>query len=205
MLCVIQNRTHIVKQKNILQDIFTKKDFTQDELDIILPKFKRKDFLKGDYLLQEGQTANYYWFIETGFIRSFVIDTEGHDVSTNFYTIADIVIDWPSFFMRTPIKENIQALTDCICWQLDFENFQQMFHSIEAFREAGRSRLVKSYFELKRHSTGLITDQAKDRYLRLISEKPQIVPNVPLKLIASFLGITDTSLSRIRKEITKEK
>jgi CRP-like cAMP-binding protein len=198
------NNTLLVKDKNILQAIFNKKDFSPNELDIILPKFRRKEFLKGDYLLREGNTANYYWFVEKGFIRSFAIDTEGNDVSTNFYTTADIVIDWPSFFMRTAVKENIQALTDCICWQLDFETFQQLFHSIEAFREAGRSRLVKSYFELKRHSIGLITDQAKDRYLRLISEKPQIVHNVPLKLIASFLGVTDTSLSRIRKEITEE-
>ncbi len=194
-----------MKEKSILQDIFTRKDFSQNELDIILPKFKQKKFFKGDYLLQQGKTANYYWFVESGFIRSFAIDTEGNDVSTNFYTVADIVIDWPSFFMRSATKENIQALTDCTCWQLDFETFQQLFHSIEAFREAGRSRLVKSYFELKEHSTGLITDQAKDRYLKLISEKPQIVRNVPLKQIASYLGITDTSLSRIRKEITEEK
>ncbi|MBT31188.1 MAG: Crp/Fnr family transcriptional regulator [Thalassobius sp.] len=194
-----------MNDKNVLHKIFTEKEFSQKELDIILPNFKKKEFLKGEYLLQEGKTANFYWFVESGFIRSFAVDTEGNDVSTNFYTEADIVIDWPSFFMRTSTKENIQALTDCTCWQLDFETFQQLFHSIEAFREAGRSRLVKSYFELKRHSTSLITDQAKERYLRLVSEKKHIAQNVALKQIASYLGITDTSLSRIRKEIAEEK
>ena len=189
---------------NILSQIFTRKDFSQDELATILSKFERRTFLKGEYLLQEGKTAHYYWFVESGFIRSFAIDTEGNDVSTHFYTVADIVIDWPSFFMRTPTKENIQALTDCVCRQLDYETFQQLFHSIEAFREAGRSRLVRSYFELKSHSTSLITDHAKDRYLRLIAEKPQIIQNVSLKQIASYLGITDTSLSRIRKEIAEK-
>ncbi len=190
-----------MKDESILTQIFTLKDFSQNELDVILGKFSLKEFQKGDFLLQEGKTANYYWFVQSGFILLYAIDLEGNDVSTNFYTTGDIVIDWPSFFMRTTTKENIQALTDGACWQLDFETFQQLFHSIEAFREAGRSRLVKSYFELKRHSTSLITDQAKDRYLRLISEKPLIIQNVPLKQIASYLGITDTSLSRIRKEI----
>lgn len=189
----------------ILQKIFSLKDFTQSELDIILPKFKQKAFAKGEYLMEEGQTAQNYWFVESGFIRSFAVDTEGNDVSTNFFTRTDIVIDWPSFFMRTPTREYIQALTDCICWQLDFETFQQLFHSIEAFREAGRSRLVKSYFELKRHDTSLITDQAKDRYQRLLAEKPHIIQNVSLKQIATYLGITDTSLSRIRKEIADGK
>jgi CRP-like cAMP-binding protein len=104
--------------------------------------------------------------------------------------------------MRTPTKQNFHALTDVECWELDFETFQQLFHSIESFREAGRSRLVKSYFELNSHSLSLITDKAKQRYLRLISDKPHIVQNVSLKHIASYLGITDTSLSRIRKEIS---
>lgn len=194
-----------MSEANLLLNIFTKKDFSQSELDIILPKFKRRAFSKGDFLLREGQTAGYYWFVESGFVRSFAIDTAGNDVSTNFYAEGDIVIDWPSFFMRTATKENIQTLTACVCWQLDFETFQQLFHSIEAFREAGRARLVKSYFELKRHNISLITDPAKDRYLRLLSEKPEIVQYVPLKQIATYLGITDTSLSRIRKEIMEEK
>lgn len=188
----------------ILHKIFSSKDFSEDDLGLIIPKFKKVKFSKGDFLLKSGETNNYYWFVEQGFIRSFLYDTEGNDISTNFYTSSDIVIDWPSFFMRNKTKENIQALTDCIAWQLDYENFQQLFHNISTFREAGRSRLVKSYFELKRHSTSLITDHAKERYLRLISEKPYIIQNVPLKQIATYLGITDTSLSRIRKEISEE-
>lgn len=198
-------RQMAMTEKNILEAIFTPKDFTAEQLSTILSHFNKKEFNKGEYLLQEGKTAHYYWFVQSGFVRSFAIDTEGNEVSTNFYTVGDIVIDWPSFFMRTPTKENIQALTDCVCWQLDFETFQQLFHSIEAFREAGRARLVQSYFELKRHSTSLITDQAKDRYLRLMEEKPQILQNVPFKQIATYLGITDTSLSRIRKEVAEGK
>lgn len=189
----------------MLEKIFTRNDFTQEELDQILPQFKSIHFAKGDFLLQRDRTAHHYWFLEQGFARSFAIDPEGNDVTTHFYGPGDIIIDWPSFFMRTPTKEGTQALTDCRCWQLDFETFQQLFHSIEAFRESGRARLVKSYFELKRHSISLITDPAKDRYLRLITDKPEIVQNVSLKQIASFLGITDTSLSRIRKEIAADK
>ena len=76
---------------------------------------------------------------------------------------------------------------------------------IEPFREVGRTRLVNSFFELKNHTTSMIIDPAKDRYLNLVKEKPDLIQNVPLKQIATFLGITDTSLSRIRKEIANEK
>lgn len=188
---------------NILHQIFPEEDYSHANRALIISKFTKKEFSKGEYLLTQSSTADNYWYVESGFIRSYLIDTEGNDVTTNLYSKGDIVIDWPSFFMRNPTKENIQALSDCTCWQLNFGTFQSLFHSIEAFRESGRSRLVKSYFELKQHGTSLITDQAKDRYLRLLAERPNIVQNVPLKLIASYLGITDTSLSRIRKEISQ--
>ena len=116
-----------------------------------------------------------------------------------FFAAGNIVIDWPSFFLRTPTRENIQALTDCICYQISFESFQHLFHSIISFREQGRTTLVNSYFHLKQHNISIIADPAKDRYKRLINEKPEIAQNVSLKQIATFLGITDTSLSRIRK------
>lgn len=191
-------------EKHFLTNIFREDQFTPQELERIIPQFREASFAKNDYLLAEGKTAQHYWFIQQGYARSFVIDTEGKDISIDFYTTGDIVIDWTSFFLRTPTRENIQALTDCTCWQLDFETFQQLFHSIESFREAGRKRLVQSYFELKSHNISMIADQAKDRYQRLMKEKPQIFQNVSLKQIATYLGITDTSLSRIRKEISSE-
>lgn len=193
-----------MQKKHFLTTIFTEEQFKKNELDLILSSFKQVEFNKNSFLLAEGKTANYYWFIESGFARSFVIDINGNDISTDFYTVGDIVIDWTSFFLRRPTRENIKALTGCICWQLDFETFQQLFHNIETFREAGRTRLVQSYFELKNHSISMIADQAKDRYQRLMREKPQLLRNVSLKQIATYLGITDTSLSRIRKEIAKE-
>ena len=161
-------------------------------------------FSKNDFILEQGKTENHYWFIESGFVRSYVVNTEGKDISTNFYTVGDIVIDWTSFFLRNPTRENIQALTDCVCWQLDFDTFQELFHSIRSFREQGRTTLVNSYFSLKEQSVAMIADQASQRYLKLLREKPHIIQNVSLKHIATYLGVTDTSLSRIRKEISSE-
>ncbi len=189
--------------ETILHKIFSRDNFTTTELEKIIPSFKKVEFSKKEYLLNAGKTATYYYFVESGYIRSFAVDVDGNDVTTGFYGRTDIVIDWPSFFLRTPTKEYTQALTDCVCWQLGFSKFQQLFHSIENFREAGRTRLVSSYFELKRKSIAMITEPAKDRYLGLMREKPGLVHNVSLKHIATYLGITDTSLSRIRKEIAK--
>lgn len=193
-----------MSEQHFLNNVFGKTNMTKEEKETAISKFKQVTFEKNSFLLEEGKNANYYWFVQSGFVRSYVIDTEGNDITTNFYSVGDIVIDWPSFFLRNPTRENIQALSDCVCWQLDFDTFQELFHSIRNFREQGRTTLVGSYFALKRHSISMIADHAKDRYLRLLNEKPHIVQNVSLKHIATYLGITDTSLSRLRKEISSE-
>lgn len=189
-------------EQHFLHSVFNAKTFSAEEQRTVVSKFRQIHFSKNDYLLYEGQTENHYWFVESGFVRSYVTDTEGNDITTHFYAPGDIVIDWTSFFLRNPTRENIQALTDCFCWQLDFDTFQQLFHGIQSFREQGRTTLVNSYFTLKKQSVSMIADPAKERYRRLLQEKPHIIQNISLKHIATYLGITDTSLSRIRKELS---
>lgn len=193
-----------MKDLHFLNTIFKSENFKQDDLEKILSQYQRIEFAKNDYLVQEGATANFYYFLESGFARSYAIDLEGNDITTKFFSASDIVIDWHSYFLKTKSRENIQAITPCVAWKISFENFMKLFN-IEAFRDVGRTRLVNNYFELKNHSVSIIADPAKDRYLNLIKDKPDIVQNVPLKQIATYLGVTDTSLSRIRKEITDNK
>ncbi len=190
--------------QHFLNKVFASSGITQDELKVIIPKYQEVKFHKNDYLLQQVQVEKKYWFIESGFVRSYIIDTEGNEITFNLYASGNVVIDYPSIFFFAPTRENIQALTDCVCWEISFEDFQEMFNNISSFREQQRGLLVGSYFALKEHSISLIADEAKERYLRLLKTKPHIIQNVSLKHIATFLGVTDTSLSRIRKEIANE-
>jgi hypothetical protein len=75
---------------------------------------------------------------------------------------------------------------------------------MEGFREAGRKRLVNGFYSLKRRSLSMITETADVRYLQLLKEHPEIFKYAPLKYIATYLGITDTSLSRIRKDLVRK-
>jgi CRP-like cAMP-binding protein len=193
-----------MSEKHFLTQIFNEQSFKKEDLEKILSQYKRMEFAKNDYLVKQGTTANYYYFMESGYARSYAIDLEGNDISTKFFSSTDIVIDWHSYFLRTKCREDIQAVTPCVAWKITFDDFMKLF-SIEAFREVGRTRLVNNYFELKNHTVSVIADPAKDRYLNLLKAKPDIVQNVPLKQIATYLGITDTSLSRIRKEIVDNK
>ena len=152
--------------------------------------------------MKEGKICSEYLFLENGFMRSFAFDTDANDVSTNFYTGGQVVFEVSSFFNRTPSKENIQAITDCTGWVLTYEQLNNLFHSLTEFREFGRSILVKGFASLKVRMLSMITETAEQRYDALLKTNPEIFQHAALKHIASYLGITDTSLSRIRRELT---
>ena len=187
--------------RKMLLDIFRADGIEGEELEKIVNSFERISFQKGDYLMREGKTPDYYFFVESGFVRSFAYDASGNDISTGFFGEGQIILEPSSFFLKVPLKENFQATENSSCWKLDFVPFQEMFHSIPLFADAGRARLVSNYFALKQRSVSMITDTAKERYLKLLEDQPLIFQKASLKHIASYLGITDTSLSRIRKEL----
>jgi len=193
-----------MSSSHFLTTIFKPSNFKDEDLEKVIKSYHRVEFCRNDFLIKEGSTANFYYFLESGFARSFVIDLEGSDITTKFFSATDIVIDWHSYFLKTKCRENIQAITASVAWKISLEDFMKLFN-IEAFREIGRTKLINNYFELKNHSVSMIADPAKERYLNLINQNPAVIQNVPLKQIASYLGITDTSLSRLRKEISDNK
>lgn len=176
---------------------------TGEDLKTLRNGHTKVNYGKGELVLQEGRIADSYLIMASGTMRSYVHSFGGKDITTNFFSENEIVIEASSLFQRIPAQENIEALTDCTCLKIDFAIFQDLFHSIEGFREWGRAWMAQSLFEMKQRSISMITDSATDRYHKLLSDKPLVFRNVPLKHIASYLGITDSSLSRIRKETTK--
>jgi len=165
--------------------------------------FDEKEIAKNELFLKEGQVNNEYLILEHGFMRAFSFDITGTEVTTAFYTGDQPIFEVASFFNRSPSKENIEALTSCKGWVISFEKLNMIFHSIPEFREFGRYILVKGFASLKLGMLSLITETAEERYTALLQFNPEIFQNAPLKYIASYLGITDTSLSRIRKEMMK--
>ncbi len=170
----------------------------------IADQFKSKEIIKNHFQLTSGKICDEYLFLEKGYMRSFAHDIDGNEVTTGFYLPGHIVFEVSSFFNRTRSKENIQALTDCEGWFITFEQLNNLFHSLPEFREFGRSILVKGFAELKTRMLSAITETAEERYEHLLKNSPEIFQHTSLKNIASYLGITDTSLSRIRKELSKK-
>ena len=187
------------------------KNFIRDAVPIPLPVteeivayFQPIHIAKGDYLLKAGRLSDSYMFLESGFLRAYTFDQEGNEVTTGFYSSNAVVFEVYSFFNRTLSKENIQALSDSDGWVISYDVLNQLFHSLPAFRDFGRAMLVKGFSSLKQRMLSMINETAEERYAALLEKSPSIFQFAPLKDIASYLGITDSSLSRIRKQFASK-
>jgi len=167
----------------------------------IADNFETISICKNDFLLKQRKICNEYFFLEKGVMRAYTFDTKGNEVTTNFYGRNSIVFEVASYIKRTPSQENIQALTDCSGWKGNYTNLQDLFHTIPEFRGFVREVLVNNFIGLKERTLSMINLTADKRYEILLKSRKEIIQNVSIKHIASYLGITDTSLSRIRKEI----
>lgn len=167
----------------------------------IAANFQPIEIAKDDYFIKAEKLSNKYLFLEKGFIRAFTFDPDGNEVTTDFYSDNQIVFEVGSFFQNTASKENFQALENSTGWYITYDQLQALFHSIPEFREFGRMILVRGFIAFKQRTLSLINETAEQRYETLIKARPEIFQKAPLKNIATYLGITDTSLSRIRREM----
>ncbi|MFD2600341.1 Crp/Fnr family transcriptional regulator [Sphingobacterium corticis] len=185
----------------ILSQVYQHPLISKEDLARIIAAHKSITFRKGDSLYSRGQILNEYLILEEGLVRSFTHDFNGDEITIDFFGQHEVVIEVLSLFQRVPLQEEIQALSDGSGWVIDYDIFQELFHAIDGFSEWGRLWMTNKLFQFKQRSIDMITLSAKDRYLNILTTKPQIMQHVPLKQLASYLGITDTSLSRIRKDI----
>lgn len=190
--------------KSILNNYFNSLFPIQKEvIEKITETFSDFTLDKNVKLLDKDSISTKTFFLEKGYMRSYILNEDNEEISTNIYSAPCFVNDFLSFFKKQPTKETYQTITDCSFWETSLDNVQENFHNISEFREFSRLLFVINYSKLNDRVIEMASKKAETRYLNLIEKQPQIFQNVPLKIIASYLGITDSSLSRIRKEISK--
>jgi CRP-like cAMP-binding protein len=189
------------KLNHYIQELIS---LTENERLKIIEGFEVYQEPKNHLLIKESKVTKYTHFLESGFVRSYTLNTEGEEITTNIFSAPCFVNEFISFFKQQPAVENYQTLTSCVILKMNYETVQKYFHNYPEFREFGRMMLVTNYSNLHERMLSMIKDTAERRYLTLIKQHPDVFQNVPLKIIASYLGVTDTSLSRIRNKIAQK-
>ncbi len=187
-----------------LVNIFPNIDFlsflTKEELIYSFSFFKKEKFKKGEYLSREGQVCTKLMIVESGILRSFY-NKDAEQLTTYFNIEGTIATALRSYLKEVPAHENIQALTDVELFYIEKKDMNKLYDEIPSWNKIGRLLMEILYVKMEERSISLQHDSAKERYINFLTEFPNVVNRIPLQYIASFLGITPETLSRIRKSI----
>ncbi len=173
-------------------------------IDQLLSHCSIREFKKGEFLLRQGEKCRYSFFVESGLLRQFSIDEKGKEHIIQFAPENWFMSDRESVYFDRPSSYFMQALEDTVTFLLDESLFLELSKSDTTFLEFNNRLLHNHIRHLQRRITQLQSATAEERYLDFIRMYPDLLLRVPQIFIASYLGITPESLSRVRKELARK-
>jgi CRP-like cAMP-binding protein len=173
---------------------------TEEEAGIVSTLFSYKKYRKHQYLLQEGDVARMETFIIKGLTRSYELDEQGQEHIIQFGVEDWWVGDLYSFLSGKPTKYNIDCLEDTEVLQIDRERQEQLYQEVPKMERHFRIIIQNAYIASTSRVAATLAKSAAERYQDFIASYPQIEQRIPNHQIASYLGITPQSLSRIRAQ-----
>lgn len=171
---------------------------TTEEQDLVQQYLAPKKLRKKQYLLQEGDICKNICFVEKGALKAYVLDDTGQEHITAFALEGWTMGDLASFMKQEPATLNIDALEDCELILISKQAHDDLLERLPKYQIYIRMLMTDAYMALQKRTTNMISLSLDDRYFALTQMYPNIVQRVPQHMIASFMGLSPETLSRIR-------
>ena len=184
----------------LMQTIQNQIPVSEKDAAIIESLFYRKSFKKGEHLLSAGEICRYIIFIESGLVR-YYINNDGTEQTYYFNKEGEFVCDYMSFLPKGPSNVNIQALENTVVYRISAEGIQQFYREVANGEKFGRQAIEHVFVNVINQVVSLYTDTPDNRYLKFLSNYPELVQRISQYYIASYIGVKAPSLSRIRKRL----
>ncbi|MCC9043398.1 Crp/Fnr family transcriptional regulator [Myroides sp. M-43] len=176
--------------------------FSEQEIVSILSLFTKRTIAKADYLVREGDYCEEIAFIESGIFRSFYTIESGDELTYCFRFPDDLVGAYSAFITAGKSIESIQAVVSTVVWVIDKRDLDALANTLPQWNTFLKTIAEQQYLELEQRVIQFQRTTAQERYKHLLFNHPTFVQYLPLQYLASYLGITQRHLSRIRKEIS---
>jgi CRP-like cAMP-binding protein len=161
------------------------------------------EYAAGSFILKEGQTCNDASLIVSGLVRSYYIN-EDRDITSRFMDEGFIVTSWISYYTRRPGNEFIEAVENTTMVGLSYQNTQLLYKEFPEFNIVARKQVEYAFFLSEQRTQILRKHTAEEKYKFFLENHPTLLQRVPLKHIATYLGMNEETLSRVRSKFHKK-
>jgi CRP-like cAMP-binding protein len=192
-----------LKESILLDYINRYVTLTAEEEFLLRESLSFRSYLKGQYVLQQGDICQYESFVLSGCLKVFYSDSSGEEHVVMFAIEEWWVSDMGSFVNQTPADYNIQCLENCELLQFTPSTLEELYHKIPALERFFRIIIQNAFVAAQKRIVNNHRLTARERYISFIDQYPDIAQRVPQYLIASYLGITKEFLSKIRAQINQ--
>lgn len=183
------------------KSIREKVDFTDAEIQEIKNHLTPKKIRKRQFLLQEGDVCKFIAFVERGTLRSYTIDEKGSERIIQFALEGWTISDLYSFLTAEPATYNIDALENSELVLINKSAHEQLLASMWNYEKYIRMQLTNAYIAMQKRITSIISATLEERYTAFNQLYPDIIQRVPQHMIASYMGLTAETLSRVRRRM----
>lgn len=185
--------------KSYLVDII-KDDSLVEFIPEIAATFQTKTLKRNYYLVKQGNICEYFCYLHKGVLQH-TIEVNEEEKTTYLALKNSSTSSLKSFLNNTPSNKSIRALSDCELKVIDNNDFQRLMKNNSAFHRFYYNLLENQIFKIDDYRVDLLTNSPEQRYAKLLKQEPDLLQKVPVKYLASFLGISSRHMSRIRKNI----
>lgn len=158
---------------------------------------------RNSVLEEQDKIPRYLFFVNSGFMRLFYYDENGEEQTTYLCSPSGFIASFSALINQKKATENVECITDCELLKISYGDAKQLIEKSECFKDYFLHMFEKSISSAGFRANDLAVLNAEQRYQKMIDQQPQLIQNIPLQYIASYLGIKPQSLSRIRKQFIK--
>ena len=187
---------------SILVEVFKDISFSAEETTLIEATFEKVELKKGITLLRADETVLNQYYVQKGCLRTYYIDSIGKEHTLQFAINDWWVSDYTAFFSSTKAIMNIECIQDATLYKISKKNIDRLFEETPQLETFFRKKMEKAFASFQKRILASLSQSAKERYITFRSSYPNIDQSIKNYHVASYLGITTESLSRIRKELT---
>ncbi|AXT58095.1 Crp/Fnr family transcriptional regulator [Aquimarina sp. AD1] len=185
----------------LITAISKKVSLTKEDIAKIDNSFDKLAISKKYTLKNEKSVSEHLYFIVSGYARIYHLDTDGNEITTVLSNKNNYIASFLPFVNQIPSKDIIETITDCEVLSISYTKMKALIENSENFKAYSVSIFEEAIQKTQHRANDLATLNAEERYVKLMSQEPKIIQNIPLNYIASYLGIAPESLSRIRRKI----